>query len=95
MINACTRLECNVKTIDELSVGEEFVIFSDNPKWVDGDYLDIINKVENLGFEFDREKLHNYVRYECPSKGVYLTKDNKLFSIWHGNTKKFTITRIE
>lgn len=95
MISACTRFESNIKSVEELSVGEELLIFSDNPRWVDGDYSDIINKVENLGFEFDRRKLHDHIRYGCLSKGVDLIKDNKLFSIWHGNTKKFTITRIK
>lgn len=88
-------IECNIKTVEELAVGEEFLVFSDDSRWVDGDYSDIINKVENLGFEFDRKKLHDHIRYGCPSKGVDLIKSDKLFSIWHGNTRKFTITRIK
>ena len=80
------------ENIQNIDIKETVVVYSESEKICNGSYIDILPKIKQLGFSCNDNEVLNHIQYG--SNGVEMKLGNKVFTLWNGNTKKFSITRL-
>jgi len=86
------ELKATKENIDKMLLKQTVYLLSDSEDICNGDYVDIVHKVKELGFSFDKNRVLHHIHYG--SNGVEMVLNGKKFSLWNGNTKRFSITRL-
>lgn len=81
--------DLTIEEIHNLKV-KETVRIESNGNIINDSWIDIPTKLSELFGDFIN-KLWSKSFYKC----FEFNKDNKKYSLWHGNTKWFSLTRLE